>query len=83
VTQKTQALKDAVQANNQSDVERCQSELSASLQKVGQAVYQNAAPPTSDGGSEGGGDDIPPQAGAGEAPPGADGDVVDAEFKEV
>ncbi|HVB13514.1 MAG TPA: molecular chaperone DnaK [Candidatus Dormibacteraeota bacterium] len=82
VTQKTDALKEAVAAQNSSDIESRQAELSESLQKIGQAVYQNAAPPSSDGDS-GSGEDIPPADGSPDAPQGTDGDVVDAEFKEV
>ena len=82
VTQKTDALKEAVAAQNAAEIESRQAELSESLQKVGQAVYQNAATPASDGESGGGGD-IPPAGGSPDAPQGTDGDVVDAEFKEV
>jgi molecular chaperone DnaK len=82
VTQKADALKEAVAAQNSADIESRQAELSESLQKIGQAVYQNAAPQPADGDSSGG-EDIPPAEGSAGAPPGADGDVVDAEFKEV
>ncbi len=81
VTNKTEALKQAVAAQNAADIDARQGELSESLQKVGQAVYQSASP---SGDGEGpAGSDIPPAEGAGDAPPGTDGDVVDAEFKEV
>ena len=82
VTQKTDALKEAVAAQNSADIESRQAELSETLQKVGQAVYQEAAPSPAEGESSGG-EDIPPADGSPDAAPGADGDVVDAEFKEV
>jgi molecular chaperone DnaK len=82
ITQKTDSLKEAVAAQNASDIEARQAELSEALQKVGQAVYQHASSSSSEGES-GGGEDIPPAAGSPDAPVGTDGDVVDAEFKEV
>ena len=82
ITKKTDSLKAAVAAQNAGDIEARQTELSEALQKVGQAVYQNASASSSEG-APGGGEDIPPAAGTPDAPPGSDGDVVDAEFKEV
>ncbi|MGA8427011.1 MAG: Hsp70 family protein, partial [Candidatus Dormiibacterota bacterium] len=84
ITQKTDALKEAVAAQNAEDIESRQKELSDVLQKVGEAIYQQASPssPGSDG-EQGGGEDIPPAAGSPDAAAGSDGDVVDAEFKEV
>jgi molecular chaperone DnaK len=84
ITQKTDALKEAVAAQNADDIESRQKELSDALQKVGEAIYQQASPSTPSGDGEGGeGEDIPPAAGAPDAAAGSDGDVVDAEFKEV
>ncbi|MGC1185657.1 MAG: molecular chaperone DnaK [Candidatus Dormiibacterota bacterium] len=83
VNAKIASLKEAVAAQNAADIESRQSELSESLQKIGQAVYQNANQPAAEGEPGAGGEDIPPAAGADDAPSGTDGDVVDAEFKEV
>jgi len=77
------SLKEAVAAQNAADIESRQSDLSESLQKIGQAIYQNANQPAAEGEPGAGGEDIPPAAGAADAPQGTDGDVVDAEFKEV
>ncbi len=81
INQKIEALKQAVAAQNSSEMETRQAELSEALQKVGQAVYQSASGPA-EGGGDGSSDDIPPATGSGGAE-GSDGDVVDAEFKEV
>ncbi|HVC23807.1 MAG TPA: molecular chaperone DnaK [Candidatus Dormibacteraeota bacterium] len=77
------SLKEAVAAQNAADIESRQSDLSESLQKIGQAIYQNANQAAAEGEPGAGGEDIPPAAGAADAPQGTDGDVVDAEFKEV
>ncbi len=77
---KIEALKSAIAAKNVVDMQSREQELSSAIQKVGEAVYANAGSPSGDGA---GGEDIPPAAsGSGEAS-GGDGDVVDAEFKEV
>ena len=83
IEQKIEALKSAVAAQNTVDMQSREQELSAAIQKVGEAVYANAAtPPASADGS--GGDDIPPAGPGADGHDGADdGDVVDAEFKEV
>ncbi len=82
INQKIEALKTAVAAQNSVDMQSRERELSEAIQKVGEAVYANAAP--SDQPSEAQpGEDIPPAAGSTEGTAGADGDVVDAEFKEV
>jgi molecular chaperone DnaK len=83
IEQKIEALKSAVAAQNTVDMQSREQELSAAIQKVGEAIYANAAtPPASADGS--GADDIPPAGPGTEGHDGADeGDVVDAEFKEV
>ena len=83
ISQKIEALKSAVAAQDTSDRESREKELSAAIQKVGEAIYANApaSTPSPDGQPAAAGEDIPPASGGGGA--GADGDVVDAEFKEV
>ncbi|MDA8331608.1 MAG: molecular chaperone DnaK [Candidatus Dormibacteraeota bacterium] len=83
ISQKIEALKSAVAAQDTSDMESREKELSAAIQKVGEAIYANApaSTPSPDGQPAAAGEDIPPASGGGGA--GADGDVVDAEFKEV
>jgi molecular chaperone DnaK len=83
IEEKIEALKAAIAAQNPVDMQSREQELSSAIQKVGEAIYASAStPPASADGS--GGDDIPPAAGGEEsAGSGDDGDVVDAEFKEV
>lgn len=81
INQKIEALKSAVAAQSTVDMQSGEHELSEAIQKVGQAIYASsgAESPVPDGQPA---DDIPPAPGS-EGPAGADGDVVDAEFKEV
>ncbi|MHB1638796.1 MAG: molecular chaperone DnaK [Candidatus Dormibacteria bacterium] len=81
INQKIEALKSAVAAQRTVDMQSGERELSEAIQKVGQAIYgsSGAESPVPDGQPS---DDIPPAPGSG-GPAGADGDVVDAEFKEV
>jgi len=83
INQKIEALKSAVAAQNTSDMQSREQELTAAIQKVGEAIYANAPASSSspDGQAAAGGEDIPPAAAGGGG--GSDGDVVDAEFKEV
>ncbi len=84
ITEKTDALRTAISAQDTAAMQSGQTELSAALQKVGEAIYRGSAP-----GSDGAGAETPPAAEAGEggdgaaAPAGGGDDVVDAEFKEV
>jgi len=79
ITQKTDALRQAIAGSDAVAMQSGGAELSAALQKVGEAIYRAQAPgedgsgppPAPDGGGEEGG-----------APVGGE-DVVDAEFKEV
>ncbi len=81
VNQKVEALKSAVAANNAVDMQSREQELTQALQKIGEAIYSQGEPgSTPDGAAPA--EDIPPAGAAGEAG-GGDGDVVDAEFKEV
>jgi molecular chaperone DnaK len=81
VSQKVEALKSAVAANNAVDMQSREQELTQALQKIGEAIYSQGEPgSTPDGAAPA--EDIPPAGAAGEAG-GGDGDVVDAEFKEV
>jgi molecular chaperone DnaK len=83
IEEKIEALKSAIAAQNAVDMQSREQELSSAIQKVGEAIYASTStPPASADGS--GGEDIPP-AGGGEESSGSgdDGDVVDAEFKEV
>jgi molecular chaperone DnaK len=77
---KVKAVRDAIGSNDTDAMKRAQDDLSASIQKIGEAVYaqQQAQQPGGDG-TTGGAPDGGEPAGAGG---GAD-DVVDAEFKEV
>jgi molecular chaperone DnaK len=82
IEEKIEALKSAIAAQNTVDMQSREQELSAAIQKVGEAIYASTStPPASTDGS--GGDDIPPAAGEESSGGGDDGDVVDAEFKEV
>jgi molecular chaperone DnaK len=82
IEEKIEALKSAIAAQNTVDMQSREQELSAAIQKVGEAIYASTStPPASTDGS--GGDDIPPAAGEDSSGGGDDGDVVDAEFKEV
>jgi molecular chaperone DnaK len=82
IEEKIEALKSAIAAQNTVDMQSREQELSAAIQKVGEAIYASTStPPASTDGS--GGDDIPPAAGEASSGGGDDGDVVDAEFKEV
>ncbi len=81
INQKIEKLKAAVAAKSTVDMQSAERELSEAIQKVGEAIYSSAGgagEPTDGHGPE----DIPPAAGEG-AGAGGDGDVVDAEFKEV
>ncbi len=81
VNQKVEALKSAVAANNAVDMQSREQALTQALQKIGEAIYSQSSPgSTADGAAPA--EDIPPAGAAGEAG-GGDGDVVDAEFKEV
>jgi molecular chaperone DnaK len=71
---KLPAAKDALQSSDTSRMQTAFKDLSDAYQKVGSAMYQEATPAAGNGDGAGGG-----AAGA-EA---AEGDVVDAEFKEV
>jgi molecular chaperone DnaK len=80
---KVKAVRDAIGSNDTDAIKRAQDELSASIQKIGEAVY---AQQSQDG--QGGGDATGGAAGTEShegAPSGTGGgdDVVDAEFKEV
>ncbi len=84
VTQKIDALKAAIAAKDVAAMRTGETELTAAVQKIGEAVYASSAgaPPAADGtGGASGGEGSPsgtaPEAGAGGE------DVVDAEFKEV
>ncbi len=79
INQKIEALKTAVAADNAADMQAREEELNSALQKVGEAIYSSSAPESTDGAPPP--EDIPPAGAAGT--PGGDGDVVDAEFKEV
>ncbi len=81
INQKVEALKAAVAAQNAADVQARESELSEALQKVGQSIYQGQSTPPQEPPTDGAASDIPPSPDAGSA--GGEGDVVDAEFKEV
>ncbi|HVD04151.1 MAG TPA: molecular chaperone DnaK [Candidatus Dormibacteraeota bacterium] len=82
INQKIEALKAAVAAQNSVDMQSREHDLSEAIQKVGEALYAQASPgdEPEDGHP---GEDIPPAAGSTDGAAGADGDVVDAEFKEV
>jgi molecular chaperone DnaK len=82
IEEKIEALKSAIAAQNAVDMQSREQELTSAIQKVGEAIYANTStPPGSTDGS--GGDDIPPAASEESSGAGDDGDVVDAEFKEV
>ncbi len=81
VNQKVDALKSAVAASNAVDMQSREQELTQALQKIGEAIYSQSTPGSAPDGAAAG-DDIPPAGAAGGAE-GGDGDVVDAEFKEV
>jgi molecular chaperone DnaK len=81
VNQKVEALKSAVAANNAVDMQSREQELTQALQKIGEAIYSQGTPGSAPDGAAPA-DDIPPAGTAGAAG-GGDGDVVDAEFKEV
>jgi molecular chaperone DnaK len=81
VNQKVEALKSAVTANNAVDMQSREQELTQALQKIGEAIYSQGTPGSAPDGAVPA-DDIPPAGTAGGAG-GGDGDVVDAEFKEV
>jgi molecular chaperone DnaK len=74
VEAKLPAAKDALQSSDTSRMQEAFRDLSESYQKVGSAMYQEAAP------AAGSGDG---QAAAGSSAEAGEGDVVDAEFKEV
>ncbi len=81
VNQKVDTLKSAVAANNAGDMQSGEQELTQALQKIGEAIYSQSTPGSAPDGAAPA-DDIPPAGAAGGAE-GGDGDVVDAEFKEV
>ena len=81
VNQKVESLKSAVAANNAVDMQSREQELTQALQKVGEAIYSQGPSGSAPDGTAPA-DDIPPAGAAGGAG-GGDGDVVDAEFKEV
>jgi molecular chaperone DnaK len=81
VNQKVEALKSAVAANNAVEMQSREQELTQALQKIGEAIYTQGTPGSAPDGAAPA-DDIPPAGTAGGAG-GGDGDVVDAEFKEV
>ncbi|MHB1522381.1 MAG: molecular chaperone DnaK [Candidatus Dormibacteria bacterium] len=81
VNQKVEALKSAVAANNAVDMQSREQELTQALQKIGEAIYSQGTPGSAPDGAAPA-EDIPPAGAAGGAG-GGDGDVVDAEFKEV
>ncbi len=78
---KIAALRTAMQGKDIADIKRQTEELAASLQKVGERMYQQAGgtgtppPPGADGGTGGEGGGTPP-------PPGGS-DTVEGEFREV
>jgi molecular chaperone DnaK len=74
VEAKKQALTNATKGGDVSTLRRAMDEFNEALQKVGQAVYQEAG--ATSGGSQGPG-------GAGGGGQGPDDDVVDAEYREV
>jgi molecular chaperone DnaK len=74
VEAKLPAAKDALQSSDTSRMQETFKDLSESYQKVGSAMYQEAAP------AAGGGDG---HAAGGSGAEAGEGDVVDAEFKEV
>jgi molecular chaperone DnaK len=77
---KVKAVRDALGSNDTDAIKRAQDDLSASIQKIGEAVY--AQQQSQQGGGESSGSSTPPEAGAGSST-GSGDDVVDAEFKEV
>ncbi len=81
VNQKVESLKSAVAANNAVDMQSREQELTQALQKIGEAIYSQSPSGSAPDGTAPA-DDIPPAGAAGGAG-GGDGDVVDAEFKEV
>ena len=80
INQKIEKLKSAVAAQSTVDMQSAERELSEAIQMVGEAVYAGtgAAGQPSDEHDGQASKDIPPAAGDGA---GAEGDVVDAEFK--
>jgi molecular chaperone DnaK len=82
INQKIEKLKAAVAAQSTVEMQSGERELSEAIQKVGEAIYASTggAGQPADGQAP---DDIPPASSGDGAGAGADGDVVDAEFKEV
>ncbi|MBV8445304.1 MAG: Hsp70 family protein, partial [Candidatus Dormibacteraeota bacterium] len=80
IESKVKAVRDAISSNDTDAIKRAQDELSAAIQKIGEAVYaqqqQQQGPPDSDAGDGAGEEHASTGAGGGD-------DVVDAEFKEV
>ncbi|MBV8444278.1 MAG: Hsp70 family protein, partial [Candidatus Dormibacteraeota bacterium] len=77
---KVKAVRDAIGSNDTEAIKRAQDELSAAIQKIGEAVYaqqQQQGPPGPDGSGGAGEEHAPSGAGSG------GDDVFDAEFKEV
>jgi molecular chaperone DnaK len=77
---KVKAVRDAISSNDTDAIKKAQDDLSASIQKIGEAVY---AQQQAQGGTDttGGDAGAAPQEGAASGSSGDD--VVDAEFKEV
>ncbi|HUY96016.1 MAG TPA: molecular chaperone DnaK [Verrucomicrobiae bacterium] len=82
ITQKMEALRAAIKSEDSAAMASGQAELSAALQKVGEAVYQGTRPGAD--GADGAAAPDPDGTGSeGAVAPAGGDDVVDAEFKEV
>jgi molecular chaperone DnaK len=78
---KIDALKAAIAANNTAEMQTATTDLNSVMQRLGEAVYSQAAQP--EGGDDAGTTDAPEEGGDGEGPSDDDEGTVEGEFREV
>ena len=81
INTKVQATKDAIGKNDPAAIKSAKDDLMKSLQDIGAKLYQQAAQSQQAAGAQPGAD--PTQAGPQGAQPGNDGNVYDADYKDV
>ncbi len=81
INTKVQATKDAIGKNDPAAIKTAKDDLMKSLQDIGAKLYQQAAQSQQAAGAQPGAD--PTQAGPQGAQPGNDGNVYDADYKDV
>ncbi len=81
INTKVQATKDAIGKNDPAAIKSAKDDLMKSLQDIGAKLYQQAAQSQQAAGAQPGAD--PTQAGPQGAKPGNDGNVYDADYKDV